>query len=745
MTVAPGAGGGTIPRARTLALCVAGLALAAYIPALGNGYVNWDDDRFILDNWITRGLSWQGVRWAFTTFYEGNWTPLTWLSHMVDGALFGLDPLGRHLTSVLLHAANAGLLLVALHRLTGRLGPAALVAALFALHPLNVESVAWIAERKNVLSTFFGILAIGAHARYAERPTRGRYAAVVALFTLGLLAKPMLVTLPFVLLLLDAWPLGRFSRRAVFEKVPLLALSAASSVITVMAQRSGGAVVATSQIPITSRFANAAVSGAGYLLKAVFPHPLSAYYPLPGPPEAPPLSTWIVLASAAVLAAATVAVVGARRRAPHLAVGWFWYLGTLVPVIGIVQVGAQAMADRYAYVPLIGIFIAVAWSLPRLDEWPPTRRVLVPVVALLLVLGALTAARTRVWKDSETLWRATLAYNPRLRIAHTNCAGWLAREGRLDEAIAHYREGLAIDPRSVAIRVAHGSALTDGGRAGDAIPVLEEALTLDPASAPARMALAQALREQGKPAEAEEVLAPALEARPDDLRALLLSAGILAERGRFEESLARARAALRTAPGDPAALFGIAVAQAGLGRREEAIATYGDVLRIDPDHGDAHYNLANALADAGRAQEAIAHYRAAIAADRANAEAQYNLALVLRQVGDRAAARAATEEALRIRREYPEAWYNLGVIRFEEGDAAGAVEAFREAVRVRPDYAEAHANLAAACAAIGRDDEARAAAATALALARAAGNEPLVRALEARLAAGAAPTPTEGR
>ncbi len=717
-----------------LALAVALAAVVAYLPALGNGYVEWDDDRYIVENWAARRLSWEGVRWALTTFHEGNWTPVAWLSHMVDGTFFGLEPRGRHATSVLLHAASAALLFVALRRLTGDAAPSALVAALFALHPVNVESVAWLAERKNVLSALFAFATLAAYAGYAARPGAGRYALVLLLAALSLAAKPALLALPLVLLLLDAWSLRRFSRRAVIEKAPLLAICGVAAALAFHAQRSAHAVVPLDAHPLAERFANAAVGLARTVVHAAWPRSLSAFYPMPGTPEAPALAPAAVLAAAAFLAAATVACARFARSAPHVAVGWLWFLATIAPVSGLVQIGSHAMADRFAYVPLVGLFIAAAWSVPGLRDWPPPRRVAIPAALALVAFGTATASRVGVWRDAESLWTSVLRVYPSARIAHTNYAVWLARQGRVDDAAAHIREAALADPGNVSIRVAYGASLTRAGRAGEAVTVLRDALRLDPANARTNLELARAYDALGRTDAAEEAVNAALAAAPGDPEALYLSGKVLAEQGRPAESLDRYERAIAARPGDPAILFGLGVAQAGVGRRADAIATYERVLRLDPSHEEAHYNLGNALADEGRLDEAVAHYRAAIAADPDHAEAHYNLALALLRAGDRAGALAANEAALRARPDYPEAWYNLGVLRFEAGNAAKAAEAFREAARLRPTFVEAHANLAAACAEIGHEIEARVAAETARGLARAAGNEALARTLEERFA-----------
>ena len=397
-----------------IGLGLAAATLAAYAPALRGEFIDaYDDADYVFDNpRVKAGPTWAGVGWAFARSHAANWHPLTWISHMIDCGIWGLDSRGHHLSSLLLHALNSVLLLLALDRMTGRTWRAALVAALFALHPLHVESVAWISERKDLLSTLFWLLAILAWVRYARRPGAGRYATVVVLHLLALLSKPMPVTLPFTLLLLDFWPLGRLSldsptlrrdaSRLVAEKLPLLALSAASSAVTYLVQSAAGAVTFLESLPFPARVANAVVSYAKYLVLAAWPRELAPFYPYPEGGIPP----WEVAASALFLAAVTVAVLLAARTKPWLAFGWLWYVGTLVPVIGIVQVGLQSMADRYTYVPLVGIFVAVVWGagdLARRWRVPPAFRS-AAVLVLLLSLAVAARREAGTWHDSVTLF-----------------------------------------------------------------------------------------------------------------------------------------------------------------------------------------------------------------------------------------------------------------------------------------------------------------------------------------------------
>lgn len=480
-------------RSAVLALGLAAATIALYAPTLGHRFVVWDDHEYVTANPHIRSLNWSTIKWAFTSTYASNWHPLTWLSHALDYQLFALNPLGHHLDNVLLHAVNAVLLFLLLLWMTKRTGSSLLVAALFALHPLNVESVAWVAERKNVLSTLFFLLAIGAYVWYTRKPEWRRYVLVVAMFVLGLMAKPMVITLPFVLLLLDYWPLERFTirpspfafrqtseaeisgerRRAkseerfsgekrtansewrlVLEKVPLLLLSAASGWITIVAQHA--AVRSFQELPFSVRAENAIVSYARYLWKMVWPARLAALYPHP----ANALPLWQVTLSLVILIAITALALVFREKR-YLAVGWFWFLGTLVPVIGLVQVGEAAMADRYAYISLIGIFIMIAWTL---DDWANEKNVgaawrLIPALGALAVLGFVTFRQVGVWESEYSVWahaaeetepnpyaEAVLAaalLNPDAAMSADDLRSFDTQEKRWDAARRHYEAALA--------------------------------------------------------------------------------------------------------------------------------------------------------------------------------------------------------------------------------------------------------------------------------------------------------------
>ena len=529
-----------------LALAVCGFLLLAVAVVFGqtvnSDFVNLDDPDYVCTNdHVRQGLTFDGIAWAMTTNHSNNWHPLTWLSHMLDCQFYGLHAGGHHLTSVLLHAATVVLLFLIFWQMTSDLWPSAFVAAVFAVHPLHVESVAWVAERKDVLSGLFFALTLGAYLLYVRRPfSLLRYLAVAAMFALGLMAKPMLVTLPFVLLLLDYWPLGRMGGRAandrighqdggcavalgaksqlpprpisrlVVEKIPLLLLSAASCAMTAWAQRE--AITDVAEVPLSSRIANGLVSYASYLGESVCPINLAAYYPHPQAG----LPTWKSVAAFVVLASITAAVLARWRKNPYMLVGWLWYLGMLVPVIGLVQVGLQAKADRYMYLPQIGLSIALTWGIlsfvrsrstapvfasPRMRLSPLT---LCGAVASLAVVELMACAmqQTTYWRDSEVLWTHTLKCTSQNSFAHHNFGFFLAHEGRLGEAIDQFQEAVRIKPDFVEAHINLGVAFARLERFDEAATQFEKALNISPNAVEIRNNLAFALERGGRVDEA---------------------------------------------------------------------------------------------------------------------------------------------------------------------------------------------------------------------------------------------------
>ena len=544
---------------------------------------DWDDLAYVTQNPnISKGLTWEGIAWAFTSGYAANWHPLTWLSHMLDIQLFGMNAGAHHVTNLVLHIANTVLLFGFLLSATGALGRSAFVAALFAVHPLHVESVAWVAERKDVLSTLFWMLTVCAYVAYVRRQRPGRYVAVVLLFGLGLMAKPMLVTLPFVLLLLDYWPLGRVAlgdwpawRPLVREKIPLLALAAASSVVTFLVQRHGGAVNSLDALPLNLRLENAAVAYVGYIGKMLWPAGLTTLYPfvrsLPG---------WQVAGSTLVLAGVSALTVKLAPRRPYVAVGWLWYLGMLVPVIGLVQVGAQSMADRYTYVPLIGLFIIVAWGFTDLLANWQYRRIGLPAAAALIVGACVVTARAQVayWANTFALWSHAVEVTSDNYRAHAKLGNLLSQRGDSAGAIIHYSEALRINPKFLDMR----------------------------------NNLANALARQGKVNEAMEQYTQALRIVPEYASAHNGLGALLADQGRVAEAIDHYRQALQTDPNFAQARNNLAAALAGEGKVDEAIQQLTAAVRVEPNSTEFHYNLGLLLKTKGDTAEAARHFQTAL-------------------------------------------------------------------------------------------------------------------------------------
>jgi len=599
-----------------VALALITLNMVVFAAVGHHDFVSFDDPEYITDNsTVSAGLTWQGVQWAFTTGRASNWHPLTWLSHMLDVQLYGLNPGGHHLTNLLFHIANTVLLFGLLLWMTGALGRSAFVAGMFAVHPLHVESVAWVSERKDVLSTLFWMLTVWAYVAYTRQPRLTRYVMVLLLFGLGLMAKPMLVTLPFVLLLLDYWPLKRVTlgawtawRSLVLEKLPLLVVAAASSIVTFLVQRRGGAVSGLDALPLNLRFANAAVSYVAYITKMLWPARLAAFYPfdrlLPG---------WWAAGSILVLAAVSVAAMRVARSHPYAAVGWLWYLGTLVPVIGLVQVGGQSMADRYTYVSLIGLFIIVAWGLPDLlTSWRYPRIALPAAAGLAVVACAITArAQVRHWNDSVALWSHAIEVTTDNDRAHTALGSLLVERGAANAAIAHFSEALRINPDFAEAHNKLGAALADQGKISEAVQQYSEALRIKPTFLEAHNNLANALAGQGKVNEAIAHYSEALRIRPNYADAHNGLGAVLADQGRVEEAMAHYREALRADPAYANAHNNLGVALAGAGRVDEAIQEFSDAVRIRPDAADFNYNLGMMLLKKGNTAEARRHLDAA--------------------------------------------------------------------------------------------------------------------------------------
>jgi tetratricopeptide (TPR) repeat protein len=638
------------PRRKVL-ICVllAGITLALYWPLTSHDFVSYDDGIYITENpHVNTGLSVPNIVWAFQTGYAGNWHPLTWISHMLDVQWFGARPGWHHLVNVLFHSANTVLLFVLLNGMTGATWRSAFVAALFGWHPLHVESVAWASERKDVLSAFFFMLTLMAYAKWVSsvegrggglkseirnpksetnlkfeirnsksetnpkfeaRNGRAYYILALVLFGMGLLSKPMLVTVPFLLLLLDYWPLRRFQLstcniqpatalhysttpplRLFLEKIPFFALMIASSIATFIAQKGGGAVVSLKALSFTERLANAIVAYATYLVNTFWPARLSILYPLRA--EVPIVT---IVVSVAVLLTVTAWAIWRLRPSPHLAVGWFWYLGMLVPVIGLVQVGMQQMADRYTYLPIIGVFIMVVWEVPSWLDLARTKAIAVTAAVILVACVGMTRRQLSYWQNSETLFGRAAQVTKNNYIAFSNHGQALFKQGRVEEAVAEYEKAIALDS------------------------------TLDAA----RLGLSEALMQQGKLDDASVQLAKVLELNPENSAARLQLGVLRGRQGRYDEAVAAFSEILQRNPDDLAAHNNLGNVLALQGKNEEAVKHFEKAVQISPEYASAHSNLALAYKKLGRTAEAIAEYRAAILLNPAQIEAINNLAWTL--------------------------------------------------------------------------------------------------------------------
>ena len=674
-----------------IAALLALVTIALYWPATGHDFVNFDDNLYVLDNpHVTSGLTWESLKWAFfkPDVSFGYWHPLTLLSHMLDCQLFGLNPWGHHLTSVLLHALNTVLVFLLLRRLTGATWRSLWVAALFAWHPLHVESVAWVAERKDVLSACFGLLALVFYARYAQvqsQPPESRntfhvsrftfhvslfYLLSLSFFALGLLSKPMLVTWPFVLLLLDYWPLRRFALRTqnsklktllplLWEKLPFFALAAASSVLTFVLSKHAGALAAGEKMPLGARTGNALISYCRYLGKLFWPTHLAVYYPHPG---LWPLAK--VLLAGGLLVGISGLVFAGRRRFPFLLMGWLWFVGTLVPAIGLVQVGGFAMADRYTYLPSLGVLILAVWGAYGLARrWQPAAIALsVAASAAIVLCFALTRQQLGHWQDSESLFRHALEVTEDNWLAHNNLGNALAKKGRLDDAIPQFQQSLRLKPDYAEAHNNLGFALVKKGQTDEAIRQYQQALRPNPDFAEAHNNLGAAFYQQGRTGDAICQYQEALRLKPDYADAHNNLGAAFAANGQIAEAISQFQEALRLKPDYAGAYYNLGNALASKGQLDDAIRQFQQAIRFKPDYTDAHNNLGNALAAQGQTDDAIRQF----------------------------------QESIRLKPDDAGAYNGLGIALARKGQLDDAIRQFQEAIRLKPDYAQARNNLARA-------------------------------------------------
>jgi len=727
-----------------LAVILGLLTVVVYWPATGNGFINLDDNLYVQSNvQVQQGLTLKNIGWAFTHTVSCNWHPLTMMSHMIDCQLFGLNPWGHHLTSVLIHAANTILLFLLFYRLTASIWGSAWVGAVFAFHPLHVESVAWVAERKDVLSAFFGFLTLLFYVRHIQamttnaksgnishRPARDYWLACLC-YALGLMSKPMLVTWPFVLLLLDYWPLGRFQstpiRTLIREKIPFFVLTMAACLVTFVVQNDAGATQNFGTFPFVLRCLNAVMSYGRYILKIFWPADLAVYYPYP----ALILIGWALLV-AILLAGTTVIFWSQRRHYPFLLVGWLWFIGTLVPVIGLIQVGTQAIADRYTYIPSVGIFLLISWGASQLAGFRRQHVLLLSVIAVAVLILCADATRRQIgqWKDNETLYRHTLAITDHNALAHNNLAASYVEQGRTDEAIVEFREVLRINPRLAETHINLGRLLVLKGQTNQAISDLLSAVETSPTNPDVRCFLGSLLLQNGQTDEGIGQFRQVVRFQTNDARSfqsivnLLLVYGqtnaainqlktaimvipadpdfhiqlgnLLLNIGQTDESAGNFLEALRLKPDSSAAHNGLASVRLREGKIDQAVAELQASIRLQPEYANTHFNLGALYLKQGRIDEAAEEFQTVIRLASGFAPAHYYYGNILIRKSQPAAAIAQYQQAIRLQPDYPPAHNKLGIALGSTGHLPEAIAEFQEAIRLQPDYAEASTNLAIA-------------------------------------------------
>jgi len=708
-----------------ICLILALVTVAAYWGVIGCDFVNFDDPDYLLENEVVkRGLSASGVIWAFTQSYAGNWHPLAWISHMLDCQLFGLEAGGHHLINLLFHAVNALLVFRLLHRLTGAQWRSAVVAGLFALHPLHVESVAWVSERKDVLSTFFGLLSLLAYARYAKKPKpesrsgflgaalacRDRdYQLALVFFALGLLAKPMLVTLPFVMLLLDFWPLNRagafafpgsnLSNRGeagsgriklgglLLEKSPLFLLSAASSGVTFFAQKAGGAIVTTASYPLLGRMANTPIAYCRYLGKMFWPVDLSIFYPYDRYRSIP-----LIIGAAVLLTIVSTASVMLVKRRPYALFGWLWFLGTLVPVIGLVQVGSQSMADRYTYLPLLGIFTAIVWASADFAASRGRAATLgagtIAVLAL-FACGILTSRQVRYWKDSITLFGHAIAITKNNEVANNNLGVAYMSLKEPAKALAAYSEALRINPQSALFHNNVAMALSALGRYDRAFAHFEIAEKLDPKNVKFRNNFGNALVKAGSPEKALPHFYAAVRQETNYAEGYNGLGAALTDIGNLDGALTNILQALKIASNYAEAYNNLGRVLARQKKTADAIVQYNRALQIAPANASIHYNLGLALDKLKRTDEALRHFRQAVELDPHAADARYQLGRALFLRGEVGQSALHLSEVLQQKADHAQARLFLGLSYFELGRPRESITQLRQAGSSLPESVEA--------------------------------------------------------
>jgi tetratricopeptide (TPR) repeat protein len=708
---------------RVLLACglLVALTVVIYRPVQEHSFINYDDPDYVTANpHVMAGLTRPGIVWAFTSLHgeKTYWHPLTWLSHMLDCQVFGMDAGAHHIVNVGFHALNAIMLFLVLFRLTGATIRSALVAGLFALHPLQVDTVAWIAERKNLLSTLFFLLSLWAYTNHATRtrdaPPRGAgeparvnrpirafgdYAASLLCFALALTCKPSVVTLPFVMLLLDYWPLHRLRgdtwRRCLIEKVPFLVLAVAASAATVIAHQRLGLIASVEHAPLLTRLANAAMSYGRYLRNVFWPQDLAVFYPRPA---AWPLEQ--VVPVTLLLLAVSAFVLWQRNKQPWLGVGWCWFLGTLVPTIGLVQVGYQSLADRFVYVPLIGLFLALVWACAELSARLPWGRALGTALAVCALAACVTATGRQIphWRNSETLFTHTVAVTDANFVAHNNLGSELLRRGRLDQAIEQFQAAIQAKPGFAVAYYNLGNALELKGRREEALEHYRIALRLNVREPDVYCNIGDSMVAARHFNEAVEVYQKAVQLAPDRVNARNNLALTLMLLGRHQEALTQIDEALRLAPENHEVHNNLGNIHAEQGNNEQAILCYQKALALAPLNSRSHYNLGNSLLSLGRTNAAMQSFSAAARIDRNYWEPRQRLAQIHAGLGDLVRSVQYYSEVVQLETNQFVAWNDYGAALGRLGRLEEATNCFVRALRLKPDFTNAQSNLSNALA-----------------------------------------------
>ncbi len=705
------AGSNALPISICLLIII--ITLCIYAQVRHFDFVGFDDNEYVYENiHVKTGLSSKNIGWALTAFYSNNWHPLTWISHMLDCQLFGLHPGAHHLINLFFHIINSLLLFFIFSKMTGDLWKSGFIAMVFAVHPLHVESVVWIAERKDVLSAFFWLLTMGCYYHYAKRPGPLTYAMVLLFFILGLLSKPMIITLPFVLLLLDYWPLQRFQNHIetdgnigkkwvylVLEKIPFFLLVPVSGLLTFYAQHHGGVVKSLEAFPLNVRIANAIVSYAAYIGKMIYPVKMAFLYPHHGMP-----SLWNILVALVLLAAMSIASMKYYKKYPYLIVGWLWYLGTLVPVIGIVQVGMQSMADRYTYIPSIGLTIMMAWGVPDImTQWRHKKIWLGATTATAMAIFAVISwKQAGYWKNTRSMLEHTIQVTSNNYIALDNMAVEFLRKGQIDQAVDYHLRSQKIYPHNPYSHFSLGVAYFMQGKNQEAIQQYQEAIKLAPEYYQAYTNLGAAHFTIGNMQEAIANYLKAIKINPAYIDAYVNLGLAYDKSGQFDDAIVYYQKALHLDPANSNAHFMLAGVLEKIGNIDEAIKHYGEIVKLKPSRVDVQYRLGVALYKQGRISEAIQCYLEVLKKNPENPETLNSLGSALYMQGRVDEAIEKYMHAVRIKPDYAEAHNNLGAAYFQKGEVHSAVSCFQTALRIHPDYTSAKNNLLQALAKLQR-------------------------------------------